>query len=117
VGCGAAQKKERNIAQTESAVKQDRLCVACLSAEINRLSARRVISGRREAALVFGRGAALVFGQVRLGCVFEGRIVQKRAGSRMDVLLLGLIDYPCLVEAVGLYGHQSRGRGVFNRKN
>ena len=35
----------------------------------------------------------------------------------MDVLLLGLIDYPCLVEAVGLYGHQSRGRGVFNRKN
>ena len=51
------------------------------------------------------REAALVFGQVRLGCVFEGRIVQKRAGSRMDVLLLGLIDYPCLVEAVGLYGH------------
>jgi hypothetical protein len=35
----------------------------------------------------------------------------------MDVLLLGLIDYPRLVEAVGLYGHQSRGRSVFNRKN
>jgi hypothetical protein len=27
VGCGAAQKKERNVAQTERAVKQDRLCV------------------------------------------------------------------------------------------
>ena len=63
------------------------------------------------------REAALVFGQVRLGCVFEGCIVQKRAGSRMNDLLLGVIDYPCLVEAVGLYGHQSRGRGVFNRKN
>jgi hypothetical protein len=35
----------------------------------------------------------------------------------MDVLLLGLIDYPCLVEAVGLYGHQSRGRDAFNLKN
>ena len=62
-------------------------------------------------------GAALVFGQVRLGCVFKGRIVQKRAGFRMDVLLLGLIDYACLVEAVSFYEHQSRRRGVLDRKN
>ena len=62
-------------------------------------------------------GAALVFGRVRLGYVFKGHIVQKRAGSRMDVLLLGLIDYPCLVEAVSLYEHQSRRRGVLDRKN
>jgi hypothetical protein len=51
------------------------------------------------------------------GCVFEGRVVQKRAGSRMDVLLLGLIDYPCRVEAVSLYEHESRRRGVLDRKN
>jgi hypothetical protein len=38
VGCGAARKKERNVAQPESAVKQDRLCVARLSADINRMS-------------------------------------------------------------------------------
>ena len=37
-----------------------------------------------------------MFGQVRLGCVFKGRIVQKRAGSRMDVLLHGLIVIPAL---------------------
>ena len=35
----------------------------------------------------------------------------------MDVLLLGLIDYPCLVEAVSLYEHQSRRRGVLDRKD
>jgi hypothetical protein len=45
VGCGAAQKKERNVAQTESTVKRDRLCVACLSAKINRMSARRAYRG------------------------------------------------------------------------
>jgi hypothetical protein len=47
VGCGAARQKERNVAQTEGAVKQDRLCVACLSAEINLMCAWRVISGRQ----------------------------------------------------------------------
>ena len=51
------------------------------------------------------------------GCVFEGRIVQKRAGSRMDVLFLGLIDYPCRVEAVSFYKHQSRRRGVHDGKD
>jgi hypothetical protein len=45
------------------------------------------------------------------------RIMQKRAGSTMDVLLVGLIDYPCRVEAVSLDEHQSRRRGVLDRKN
>ena len=31
-------KKERNVAQPEGAAKQDRLCVACLPADINRMS-------------------------------------------------------------------------------
>jgi hypothetical protein len=44
-------------------------------------------------------------------------MVQKRAGSRMDVLLLGLIDYPRRVEAVSLYEHESRRRGVLDRKD
>jgi len=51
------------------------------------------------------------------GCVFEGRVVQKRVGSRMDVLLLGLIDYPCRVEAVSLYEHESRRCCVLDWKN
>src|SRR5215469_7933599 len=51
------------------------------------------------------------------GCIFEDRIVQKHARSRMHELPLGLIDYPCRVEAVGLYEHQSRRRGVLDRKN
>ena len=54
---------------------------------------------------------------IQKGNVFEGRIVQKRAGSRMDVLLLGLIDYPRRVEAVSLYEHESRRRGVLDRKD
>jgi hypothetical protein len=44
-------------------------------------------------------------------------MVQKRAGSRMDVLLLGLIDYPRRVEAVSLYEHESRRRGILDRKD
>ncbi len=44
-------------------------------------------------------------------------MVQKRAGSRMDVLLLDLIDYPRHVEAVSLYEHESRRRGVLDRKD
>jgi hypothetical protein len=64
----------------------------------------------------------MLFGEIlttnfQKGCVFEGRIVQKRAGSRMDVLFLGLIDYPCRVEAVTLYEHESHRRGVLDRKN
>jgi hypothetical protein len=35
----------------------------------------------------------------------------------MDILLLGLIDYPCVVEAVSLCEHESCRRGVLNRKN
>ena len=34
VGCGATRKSERDVDQTESAVKQDRLCVECISAQI-----------------------------------------------------------------------------------
>ena len=30
----------------------------------------------------------------------------------MDVLFLGLIDYPCREEAVSLYEHESRRRSV-----
>jgi hypothetical protein len=44
-------------------------------------------------------------------------MVQKRAGSRMDVLLLGLIDYPRRVQAVSLNEHESRRRGVLDRKD
>jgi hypothetical protein len=43
VGYGAAQKKERNVAKTASAVKQNRLCVECISAQITGLSARQLI--------------------------------------------------------------------------
>jgi hypothetical protein len=63
------------------------------------------------------REAALVFGQVRSGRIFERRIGQERACSRIDPLLLGLADYASLLEAVGLYQHQSRRRGVFDRKD
>jgi hypothetical protein len=49
------------------------------------------------------------------GRVFERRIVQERAGFRIDPLILGLIDYARLVEAVSLYKHQSRRRGVLDR--
>jgi hypothetical protein len=57
--------------------------------------------------------------RVRLqkGLVYEGRIGQKRAGFRMDVLLLGLIDYSCRVQAVSLHEHESRRRGVLDRKD
>ena len=44
-------------------------------------------------------------------------MVQKRAGSRMDVLLLSLIDYPRRVQAVRLHEHESRRRGVLDRKD
>jgi hypothetical protein len=44
------KKKERNVAQTESALKQDRLCVACLSAEINPDLREASHIERREAA-------------------------------------------------------------------
>jgi hypothetical protein len=57
------------------------------------------------------------FDQVRLGCVFERPIVHEGARSRIDQLLLGLTDYASLVEAVGLYEHQSRRRGVLDRKD
>jgi hypothetical protein len=48
------------------------------------------------------------------GRVFERRIVQERAGFRIDPLILGLIDYARLVEAVSLYKHQSRRRGMIS---
>jgi hypothetical protein len=35
--------------------------------------------------------------RIQKGYVFEGRIVQKYAGSKIDVLLFEIIDYPCLV--------------------
>jgi hypothetical protein len=50
------------------------------------------------------------------GRVFERRIVQERAGFRIDPLILGLIDY-ARVEAVSLYKHQSRRRGVLDRED
>jgi len=49
VGYGAAQKKERHVDQTEGAVKQSRLCVECISAQITGLSARQLISRRSQA--------------------------------------------------------------------
>jgi hypothetical protein len=48
---------------------------------------------------------------------FEGRVVQKRAGSKIDVLLFEPIDYACLVEAVSLYEHQSRRGGILDGKD
>jgi hypothetical protein len=61
--------------------------------------------------------AALVFGQVRSGTIFERRIGQGRACSRINPLLLGIADYASLVETVSLYQHQSRRHGVFDRKD
>jgi hypothetical protein len=40
---------------------------------------------------------------IQKGWDCEGRIVQKRAGSRMDVLPLSLIDYSRPAEAVSFY--------------
>jgi hypothetical protein len=54
--------------------------------------------------------------RIQKGYLFEGRIVQKRAGSKIDVLLFELIDYPCLVKAVSLYDHQSRRGGILDGK-
>ncbi len=55
--------------------------------------------------------------RIQKGCVYEGCVVQKSAGSKMDVLLLSLIDYPCPVEAVSLYEHQSRRGGIRGGKD
>jgi hypothetical protein len=55
--------------------------------------------------------------QMRSGCVFARRIGQECARSRMDPLLLPVADNAGIVEAVGLYDHQSRGRSVFDRKD
>jgi hypothetical protein len=63
--------------------------------------------------MLFGKTLTII----QKGRVCEGRTVQKRAGSRIDVLLLGLIDYPGREEAVGLYEHESCRRGVLDRKN
>ena len=51
VGCGAAQKKECNVDKTEGAVKQNRLCVEYISAQITGLSARHRGGGKRRAEL------------------------------------------------------------------
>ena len=63
----------------------------------------------------------MLFGESRVrlhkGLVYEGRIVQKRAGFRMDVLLVGIIDYSCRVQAVSLHEHESRRCGVLDRKD
>jgi len=61
----------------------------------------------------------MLFGALRIqkGRVYEGPIVQKSARSRMDVLLLSLSDYSCLVKAISLYDHEGGRRGVFDRKD
>src|SRR5215469_12450740 len=62
--------------------------------------------------------ARMLFGESRVrlqkGLVYEGRIVQKRAGFRMDVLLLSIIDYSCRVQAISLHEHESRRCGVLD---
>jgi len=57
-------------------------------------------------------GSGAVFGKLRSGYIFESRIGQEGACSRIDPLL-----YASLVEAVGLYEHQSRRCGVFDGKD
>jgi hypothetical protein len=49
--------------------------------------------------------------------VFEGRLVQKSAGPRMDLLFFSLVDYPCGVETISLHEHESRRRGILDRKD
>ncbi len=44
-------------------------------------------------------------------------VVHELVRSRIDQLFLGLTDYASLVEAVGLYEHQSRRGSVFDRKD
>ena len=51
------------------------------------------------------------------GCVFERPIGQEWTRSRIDPLLLPVADNASVVQAVSLYDHQSRGRGVFDRKD
>jgi hypothetical protein len=55
--------------------------------------------------------------QVRSGCVFERRIGQECACSRMDPLLLPVADNASVVQAISLYDHQSRGRSVLDGKD
>ena len=55
--------------------------------------------------------------QVRSGCVFERPIGQEWTRSRIEPLLLPLADNASVVQAVSLYDHQSRGHGVFDRKD
>jgi len=57
------------------------------------------------------RGLDYCSERLRLG----GSLSPKRARSRAHVLFLGLIDYPCRVEAVSLYEHESRRRSVLDR--
>src|SRR5215831_3200526 len=45
MGCGAAQKKEHNVAQTESAIKQDWLCVERAKGPTCASSKKGVLSG------------------------------------------------------------------------
>ena len=61
------------------------------------------------------RAAAL--SQVQLGCAFERPIGQEWTRSRMDPLLLPVANNASVVQAVSLYDHQGRGRGVFDRKD
>ena len=68
-------------------------------------------NGSLSTTMLFG-GALTI---VQKDCVLEGRSAQKRARSRAHVLFLGLIDYPCRVEAVSLYEHESRRRSVLDR--
>jgi len=60
--------------------------------------------------------AAALF-QVRSGCVFERPIRQEWTRSRTDPLLFPVADNASVVQAVSLHDHQSRGRGVFDRKD
>jgi hypothetical protein len=89
---------------------------SCSCEQLDRLGRRwgwGAITGSLSARMLFGKTLTII----QKGCVCEGRTVQKCAGPRIDVLLLGLIDYPCRVEAVSLYEHESRRRGVLDRKN
>src|SRR5262249_45480610 len=70
-----------------------------------------------ELRLTRAAGSGACFGSGRSRGVFERRIIQAWASPRIDPLLRTLTDYACLGEAVSLYEHESRRRGVLDWKN
>jgi len=92
-------------------------CTAMFTAERNQMQAQIRMMYRQLAEASRAPQPSSMCAFPRPGCIFERRIGQETACSRIDPMFLGLTDYASLVEAVSFNEHQSRRRSVFDWKN